>query len=120
VGDPDYMLSLARGLSVIRAFADTRTPLTVADAARAAGLSRAAARRCLYTLVQLGYAASADGLFTLTPAVLTLGYAYLGSTSIARLASWLLVRIRQVFSVVAPRQAGVSTPQLHHFFPDRP
>lgn len=93
VGDPDYMLSLARGLSVIRAFADTRTPLTVADAARAAGLSRAAARRCLYTLVQLGYAASADGLFTLTPAVLTLGYAYLGSTSIPRVAQPVLERV---------------------------
>jgi IclR family pca regulon transcriptional regulator len=94
-GDPDYMLSLARGLSVIRAFADTRTPLTVADAARAAGLSRAAARRCLYTLVQLGYAASADGLFTLTPAVLTLGYAYLGSTSIARVAQPVLERVSE-------------------------
>lgn len=94
-GDPDYMLSLARGLSVIRAFADARTPLSVAGVARAAGLSRAAARRCLYTLVQLGYAASADGLFTLTPAVLTLGYAYLGSTSIARVAQPVLERVSE-------------------------
>jgi IclR family pca regulon transcriptional regulator len=92
-GDPDYMLSLARGLSVIRVFADSRTPLSVADVARAAGLSRAAARRCLYTLGRLGYAASADGVFTLTPAVLSLGYAYLGSTSLARVAQPVLERV---------------------------
>ena len=94
-GDPDYMLSLARGLSVIRAFADGRPHLTVADAARITGMSRAAARRCLYTLSVLGYAASIDGAYTLTPAVLALGYTYIGSTSLARVAQPVLERVSE-------------------------
>ncbi|MEO8483721.1 MAG: IclR family transcriptional regulator C-terminal domain-containing protein [Acidobacteriota bacterium] len=92
-GDPDYMLSLARGLSVIRAFAEGRPHLTVADAARLTGMSRAAARRCLYTLSALGYATSIDGAYTLTPAVLALGYTYIGSTSLARVAQPVLERV---------------------------
>jgi IclR family pca regulon transcriptional regulator len=89
------MLSLARGLSVIRAFADGRPHLTVADTARLTGMSRAAARRCLYTLSALGYATSADGAYTLTPAVLALGYTYIGSTSLARVAQPVLERVSE-------------------------
>jgi IclR family pca regulon transcriptional regulator len=92
-GDPDFMLSLARGLSVIRAFADGRAALSVADAARLTGMSRAAARRCLYTLSVLGYAVLADGLYTLAPTVLSLGHTYLGSNSIARVAQPVLERL---------------------------
>ena len=73
--DPDFMLSLARGLSVIRAFAEGRSNLSVAEVARLTDMSRAAARRCLHTLSVLGYVASADGTYTLTPGVLSLGYA---------------------------------------------
>jgi IclR helix-turn-helix domain len=51
-GDPYFMESLARGLSVIRAFSGGRTPLTGAEVAAATGLSRAAARRCLHTLTR--------------------------------------------------------------------
>ena len=46
IGDPDFMLSLARGLAAIRAFRDGGSQLSVADVARLAGLSRASARRC--------------------------------------------------------------------------
>jgi IclR family pca regulon transcriptional regulator len=92
-GDPDYMLSLARGLSVIRAFGEGRTRLSVAEVARATDISRAAARRCLYTLSVLGYARSNDGVFELTPAVLALGHAYLGSASLARIAQPILERV---------------------------
>ena len=87
------MLSLARGLSVIRAFGDGRARLSIADVARATGLSRAAARRCLYTLSTLGYATAAAGAFELTPAVLTLGYSYLSSASLARVAQPILERV---------------------------
>src|SRR5690606_19217705 len=91
--DPDFMLSLARGLSVIRAFDAARTPLSIAEAARMTGMSRAAARRCLHTLSQLGYAAPVDGGFELTPAVLALGHSYVGSNAIARVAQPVLERI---------------------------
>jgi IclR family pca regulon transcriptional regulator len=92
-GDPDYMLSLARGLSVIRAFGEVRSMLTVADVARATGLSRAAARRCLHTLSVLGYVTATSGRYELTPAILSLGYAYLHSTMIARAAQPVLERV---------------------------
>jgi DNA-binding IclR family transcriptional regulator len=68
----DFVQSLERGLSVIRAFGAERRELTLSEVARTAGLSRAAARRFLLTLVQLGYADLADGRFSLRPRVLEL------------------------------------------------
>jgi IclR family transcriptional regulator, pca regulon regulatory protein len=91
--DPYFMESLARGLSVIRAFGVERAQLSGADVAAITGLSRAAARRCLHTLTVLGYASNANGLYELTPAVLTLGQAYLGSASLATIAQPILERI---------------------------
>jgi len=87
------MLSLARGLSVIRAFADGDSRLSIADVARRARLSRASARRCLYTLQVLGYATAVEGGYELTPAILALGYSYLTSTPIARVAQPILERV---------------------------
>src|SRR5258705_5012526 len=52
--DPNYMTSLARGLSVIRAFTGANPQLSIAEVARISGLPRAAARRCLHTLERLG------------------------------------------------------------------
>src|ERR1700687_5524393 len=48
--DPNFMTSIARGLSVIRAFTAQKPNLTIAEVAKISGLPRAAARRCLYTL----------------------------------------------------------------------
>jgi IclR family pca regulon transcriptional regulator len=89
------MLSLARGLSVIRAFGEGRPRLSIAEVARETGLSRAAARRCLYTLTALGYARAEAGGYELTPAVLTLGYSYLGSAAVARVAQPVLERVSE-------------------------
>jgi len=87
------MQSLARGLDVLRAFGGGRAQLSIGDVARVTGLSRAAARRCLYTLTTLGYATSADGRYELTPAVLSLGHGYLSSTAVARVAQPILERV---------------------------
>lgn len=87
------MLSLARGLSVIRAFEAGPTSLSIGDVARLTGMSRAAARRCLHTLSTLGYAMPTGDGFELTPAVLSLGHTYLGSNAIARVAQPVLERI---------------------------
>jgi len=78
--DPDFMTSLARGLAVIRAFADSRQPQTIAQISQQTGIPRAAVRRCLHTLKQLGYVDAELKNFTLRPKVLTLGYSYLSST----------------------------------------
>jgi IclR family pca regulon transcriptional regulator len=81
-GDPDFMTSLARGLHVIRAFSGVDRRLTIADVSRATGLTRAVVRRCLYTLRELGYAATDGRTYTLQPRVLNLGYAYLATAPI--------------------------------------
>jgi IclR family pca regulon transcriptional regulator len=82
----DYVQSLERGLAVIRAFDAEHRELALSDVARATGLTRAAARRFLLTLVKLGYVHSADGRFSLRPRVLELGYAYLSSLTLPEVA----------------------------------
>lgn len=76
---PEFIQSLARGLAVIEAFGDAGEGLTLAEAARRTGISRASARRSLLTLEALGYAASDGHRFRLTPRVLQLGFSYLRS-----------------------------------------
>lgn len=76
---PDFIEALARGLDVIRAFHADRPRMTLAEIASAADLARPTARRMLLTFTELGYVRSEDGLFSLTPRVLELGMAYVGS-----------------------------------------
>jgi IclR family pca regulon transcriptional regulator len=78
--------SLERGLSVIRAFDGEHRELALSDVARATGLTRAAARRFLLTLVELGYVHFEAGRFSLRPRVLELGFAYLSSLSLPEVA----------------------------------
>lgn len=94
--DPDFMLSLARGLAVLHAFGDEKRPMTIATIAARTALSRAAARRVLHTLVKLGYAAKDDNQFSLMPKVLALGYSYLSSNSLAATAQPLLDGLRDI------------------------
>lgn len=79
----DFVQSLARGLAVIRTFDAEHTELSLAEVARRAGIPRAAARRFLRTLEQLGYVvATPNARFRLTPRILELGYGYLSSLSL--------------------------------------
>jgi IclR family pca regulon transcriptional regulator len=78
--DPSFMTSLARGLAVVRAFSDSGKPQTIAQISQKTGIPRAAVRRCLHTLKQLGYVDAELNNFSLRPKVLTLGYSYLSST----------------------------------------
>jgi IclR family pca regulon transcriptional regulator len=54
-GNPDFVLSLARGLRVIEILERQPDGLSIAEISRHAGLSRAAVRRLLITLGLLGY-----------------------------------------------------------------
>jgi IclR family transcriptional regulator, pca regulon regulatory protein len=92
-GDPDFMSSLARGLAVIRVFSDRRRSLTIPQISELTGFSRAAVRRCLYTLRKLGYVSPGPRLFTLEPKILELGHAYLSSTRLAPAAQPILDRL---------------------------
>ena len=91
--EPHYVQSLERGLAVIRAF-DARHPeLTLSEVARICDLTRAAARRFLLTLADLGYVRTDGRLFSLTPRVLELGYAFLSSMSLPEVAEPHLERL---------------------------
>lgn len=82
----DFVQSLERGLAVIRAFDADHPEMTLSDVARVTGLTRAAARRFLHTLVELGYVRSDGRLFALRPKVLDLGYSYLSSLGLPDVA----------------------------------
>lgn len=84
--DGEFVQSLERGLAVIRAFDADHPELTLSDVAKSTGLTRAAARRFLHTLVELGYVRSDGRLFALRPKILELGYAYLSSLSLPEIA----------------------------------
>src|SRR5260221_3714354 len=75
--DKEFMTTLAKGLAVISAFGKQRPAMTLSDAAAVASLSRAAARRVLPLLAQVGYVVQDGRAFSLTPRVLELGFAYL-------------------------------------------
>ena len=90
-GDPDFMASFARGLAVIRAFSGGTGRRTIGAIAQSTGLSRAAVRRCLYTLQQLGYVGADEGRhYALRPKILALGYAFLSSSALVVSAKPLL------------------------------
>lgn len=86
----EAMAGLAKGLAVLECFGDGAPRLTLAEVARRAGLSRAAARRCLLTLEELGYVASDGRRFAPLPRLLRLGYAFLSATPLPRLAQPVL------------------------------
>jgi IclR family pca regulon transcriptional regulator len=83
---PDFVQSLERGLAVIRAFSAERPSLTLSEVAAVTGVTRAAARRFLITLMTLGYVRSDGRRFSLSARVLDLGYAYLSSLSLPDIA----------------------------------
>ena len=78
---------------MIRAFDGTRPELGLSEVARAAGLTRATARRLLLTLVRLGYVRQDGNRFSLRPRVLELGYRYLSRLSIRDIAEPHLERL---------------------------
>lgn len=82
----DFVQSLERGLAVIRAFDGEHPALTLSDVSRRTGLTRAAARRFLLTLVDLGYVHHDGREFMLRPRVLDLGFAYLSSMGLPEVA----------------------------------
>ncbi len=87
VRNSDFVQSLDRGLAVIRAFGPDRERLSLSEVARATGLTRAAARRFLLTLVKLGYVRNDGREFSLRPRVLELGYAYLSGLALPEVAA---------------------------------
>ena len=95
---PDFVASLARGIDIIKAFAPAEEEthssgnmrpadaLTLSEVAERTGFARAVVRRFLYTLAELKYVVTDGKYFRLTPKILDLGYAYLSSFSLPKIA----------------------------------
>jgi IclR family pca regulon transcriptional regulator len=79
--DKEFMATLAKGLAVLGCFGRQRPAMTLSEAALAANVSRATARRILRTLAELGYVEQRGRQFSLSPNILRLGFAYLATQS---------------------------------------
>jgi IclR family pca regulon transcriptional regulator len=77
----ETLQGLERGLSVIQAFSHEAPAMTLSEVARRTGISRATTRRILLTLETLGFVRCDGRAFSLSPRVLSLGWAYLSSLS---------------------------------------
>jgi IclR family transcriptional regulator, pca regulon regulatory protein len=108
-----FVESLARGLTVLTAFGEGRSALTLTEVAKATGLSRATARRALITHEYAGLitpASPTDRTFTLTPRVLSLAFPPLSRLSLPRIAQphldELAARVRESASMAVLSDSG--------------
>lgn len=89
--DPEQIAGLVKGLALIEAFGEGRhARLTISEASDLTGLSRAAARRCLRTLEQLGYVSFDGKYFAIAARVLRLGHAYVSTSRLVTLVQPLI------------------------------
>lgn len=84
--DKEFIQSLEKGIVVLRTFTREQPSYTLAEMARASGLSRAAARRVVLTLQSMGYVGTDGREYFLLPKVLELGYSYLSSSGLSAVA----------------------------------
>jgi len=95
-GNPDFVLSLARGLRVIESFEGYKEGRSIVEIAQATELSRASIRRILLTLERLGYVERSRQVYRLRTQVLRLGFSFLSSSSLIEAARPVLERITEV------------------------
>jgi IclR family transcriptional regulator, pca regulon regulatory protein len=94
-GNPDFVLSLARGLRVIESFEGHHAGRSIIEISQSTGLSRASIRRILLTLEWLGYVERSRQVYRLKTQVLRLGFSYLSSSSVVEAARPVLERITE-------------------------
>jgi DNA-binding IclR family transcriptional regulator len=94
-GPAEAVLTVERGLQVLRAFRSERAALSNAELARRTGLPKSAVSKLTSTLLQLGLVARAPGgrLFELIPGALASGHAFVGSSPLLPLVHPVLRRL---------------------------
>ncbi|TRW99345.1 helix-turn-helix domain-containing protein [Paracoccus sp. M683] len=95
--DSLFVQSLGRGMHVLAAFRGAERPLSLAEIAARAGITRSAAQRIVHTFRQLGFMRPADNGpgFLLDLGVLDLTYDYLRLNPLLRKASPVLLELRR-------------------------
>ncbi|MER2133092.1 MAG: IclR family transcriptional regulator C-terminal domain-containing protein [Arthrobacter sp.] len=81
-----YVKSVEKAFSVLGAFTEDQPLQSVSEVAAAADMSRAAARRFLLTLAELGYLSTDGTRFQLAPRVLNIGSAFLSNLTLPAIA----------------------------------
>src|SRR5690242_3075586 len=94
-GNPDFVLSLARGLRVIESFEGHYEGRSISEISQSTGLSRASIRRLLLTLELLGCVERSRLVYKLKTQVLRLGFSYLSSSSVVEAARPVLEHITE-------------------------
>jgi IclR family pca regulon transcriptional regulator len=89
---PRYFVnSLAKGLSLLEAFAEACRPLTLSEIAHAMKVNNTTATRLCYTLTEMGFIQRDDHRqYRPTPRVLTLGYAFISGSDWREIAQYYL------------------------------
>ncbi len=88
-----FVQSAEKTLAVLLAFTAESPRLSVTEVAEATRLTRAAARRFLLTLVDLGYLRADGALYSLTPRVLDIGAGFLAGLDLPKVAQPHLNRL---------------------------
>ena len=86
------MQGLQRGFDVIKSFGPNAHQQTIAEVSAKTGLTRAVARRYLFTLEALGCVVQLGSRFALTPKLLDLGFTYLSTIDVANFAQPFMER----------------------------
>ncbi|HSW20554.1 MAG TPA: IclR family transcriptional regulator [Ramlibacter sp.] len=87
-GESNTILTVSRGMQVLRAFQSSRAPLANAELVRRTGLSKATVSRLTTTLLQLGFLRHVRGSrqFELAAAPLGIGHAFVASSELLQIA----------------------------------
>ena len=93
IAKADFIEGMAKGMAVLESFDTERQRLNATLAAQRAGITRAAARRHLLTLLHLGYLESDGSYFWLAPKVLRFSGSYLASARLPRVLQPTLNRL---------------------------
>jgi IclR family pca regulon transcriptional regulator len=104
ISKADYIEGMAKGMAVMESFDTERQRLNATLTAERAGLTRAAARRHLLTLAELGYLETDGSYFWLSSKVLRFSGSYLASARLPRAIqptlNRLAVQAQEAFSAV--------------------
>jgi DNA-binding IclR family transcriptional regulator len=88
--------ALERGLNILRLFKRSRAAISPPDMARELGIPRSTVHRLVLALEEMGFLRRVEGggSYALGPAVLNIGFEYLGSLDIVELSNPVLARLR--------------------------
>ncbi len=95
-GTPTNVPALERGLEILRLFKRSRVTISPPEIAHDLGIPRSTVHRLVLALERMGFLRRVErgSAYALGPAVLSIGFEYLGSLDIVQLSNSVLARLR--------------------------